>query len=68
MERPKRLLLDSPPPKNLNVGDEFWEVQNGVAFPRWAHSASHVVYCMKNLGKTTFLSKEDAQEAGYPVY
>lgn len=61
-------LFNKKSVKDLNVGDEFWEVQNGIAYPRWAHTASHVVYCMKNLGKTTFLSKEDAKEAGYPTW
>lgn len=60
-------LNRTPPTKTyLNVGDEFWEVQNGVAYPRWAHSPAHVIYCMKHLGETTFFTKEDAIKAGYP--
>lgn len=61
-------LFDKKPVKDLNIGDQFWEVQNGIAYPRWAHSAAHVVYCMKNLDKTTFLTKEDAEKAGYPTW
>lgn len=53
---------------NLKIGDEFYEVQHGVAYPRWAHSHLHIEYCMKNLGKTTFLTKEDAQAAGYKIW
>ena len=48
----------------LKIGDQFWEAQQGIAYPRWAHSKAHVDYCIKNLGKFTFLSKEDAIKAG----
>ena len=54
--------------KELKVGDQFWEVQHDWAYPRWAHSQLHVDYCMKNLGKFTFLSKEDAIKAGYQTW
>ena len=52
----------------LSIGDQFYEVQHDVAYPRWAHSKRHIEYCMKNLGKTTFLTKEDAIKAGCVVW
>ena len=49
------------------VGDAFWEIDqtwlNPFIYPRKAHSLSHVVYCMERLGKTTFLTREEAEAA-----
>lgn len=49
----------------LKVGDEFWELNDNfvepVIYPRKAHSLQHVLYCMDNLGKTTFLTYEEAE-------
>ena len=57
------LLLRLP----CKCGDEFWEIDqtwlNPFIYPRKAHSLSHVVYCMERLGKTTFLTKEEAESA-----
>ena len=57
------LLLRLP----CKVGDEFWELSTEFDFPqiytRVAHSLSHCVYMLKRLGKTTFLTKEEAEEA-----
>lgn len=57
------LLLGLP----CRVGDTFWEINqtwlNPFIYPRTAHSLQHVVYCMERLGKTTFLTKEEAKEA-----
>ena len=52
----------------LKIGDEFYEVQHNIAYPRFAHSGKHIEYCMKNLGKITFLTKEDAKKAGYKIW
>ena len=52
----------------LSLGDYFYEVQHNIAYPRLAHSERHIKYCMKNLGKTTFLTKEDIEKAGYKVW
>lgn len=57
------LLLRLP----CKVGDQFWEIDqtwlNPFIYPRKAHSLQHVVYCMERLGKTTFLTKEEAKAA-----
>lgn len=49
----------------LKVGDTFWELNDNFVepaiYPRKAHSLQHVLYCMERLGKTTFLSKEEAE-------
>lgn len=49
----------------LKVGDEFWELNDNFVepaiYPRKAHSLQHVLYCMDNLGKTTFLTYEEAE-------
>ena len=57
------LLLRLP----CKVGDEFWELSTEFDFPqiytRVAHSLSHCVYVLKRLGKTAFLTKEEAEAA-----
>ena len=57
------LLIEIP----LKVGDTFWELNNALsepfAYPRIAHSLSHVVYCMERLGKWCFLTEAEAEEA-----
>lgn len=57
------LLLRLP----CKVGDTFWELNNSLlepcVYPRVAHSLQHVVYCLERLGKTTFLTKEEAEAA-----
>lgn len=51
----------------LKVGDTFWELNSACSepyiYPRIAHSLMHVMYCMNNLGKITFLTKEEAEAA-----
>lgn len=51
----------------LKVGDTFWELNSACSepyiYPRIAHSLMHVMYCMDNLGKVTFLTEEAAKEA-----
>lgn len=48
------------------VKDRFWELNtaNGVPYiyPRMAHSLQHCVYVLERLGKTTFLTKEEAEQ------
>ena len=57
------LLLRLP----CKVGDRFWELNtaNGIPYiyPRMAHSLSLCVNVLERLGKTTFLTKEEAEEA-----
>lgn len=57
------LLLRLP----CKVGDEFWEMNTALSeacvYSRVAHSLQHIVYCMERLGKTTFLTKEEAEAA-----
>lgn len=48
---------------NLKAGDDFWELNNGVIYPRKAHSLQHVLYCMDRLGVLTFLTEKDAKQA-----
>lgn len=47
--------------------DRFWELNNTNdiphIYPRLAHSLQHCVYVMERLGKTTFLTKEEAEKA-----
>lgn len=47
--------------------DRFWELNtaNGIPhiYPRVAHSLQHCVYVLERLGKTTFLTKEEAEQA-----
>ena len=49
----------------LKVGDEFWELNDNFVepaiYPRKAHSLQHVMYCMDRLGKTTFLTCQEAE-------
>lgn len=49
------------------VRDRFWELNtaNGIphVYPRMAHSLSLCVYVLERLGKTTFLTKEEAEAA-----
>ena len=49
----------------LKVGDEFWELNDNFVepaiYPRKAHSLQHVLYCMYRLGKTTFLTCQEAE-------
>lgn len=49
----------------LKVGDTFWEVNDNFLEPaiyqRKAHSLQHVMYCMDRLGKTTFLTCQEAE-------
>ena len=49
----------------LKAGDTFWELNSACSepyiYPRIAHSLMHVMYCMDNLGKVTFLTKEEAE-------
>ena len=49
------------------VGDRFWELNtaNGIPhiYPRMAHSLSLCVYVLERLGKTDFLTKEEAEAA-----
>ena len=51
----------------LKVGDKFWELNDNhlkpVIYPRIAHSPQHIMYCMDRLGKWTFLTQEDAEQA-----
>ncbi len=47
----------------LKVGDEFWEIQDRIAYPRYAHTLSHCIYVLQRLGKTTFLTQDDAINA-----
>lgn len=51
----------------LKVGDTFWELnyaaQEPYIYARRAHSLQHVLYCMDRLGKVTFLTEEEAEEA-----
>ena len=55
------LLLRLP----CKVGDEFWELNEEFVepaiYPRKAHSLQHVMYCMDRLGKTTFLTCQEAE-------
>ena len=48
-------------------GDVFWELNNvnGIPtiYPRYAHTISHCVYVLERLGKTAFLTEEDAIKA-----
>lgn len=57
------LLLRLP----LKRRDRFWELNtvNGFPhiYPRMAHSLQHCVYVLERLGKTTFLTKEEAEQA-----
>lgn len=57
------LLLRLP----CKIGDKFWEMNTALSEPcvysRVAHSLQHIVYCMERLGKTTFLTKEEAEAA-----
>lgn len=50
----------------LKVGDIFWEYNEKYIgeeiYPRKAHSLMYVLYCMEFLGKTTFLTKEEAEQ------
>ena len=55
LEREGRLLI-----LPCKKGDTFWEIQNGVAYPRIAHTLQHCVYVLERLGKTTFLTQEEA--------
>ena len=59
----QELLLRLP----CKVGDEFWELNtvNEIPhiYPRIAHSLSHCAYVMERLGKTAFLTKEEAEAA-----
>ena len=49
----------------LKIGDTFWEVNDNflepAIYPRKAHSLQHVMYCMDRLGKTTFLTCQEAE-------
>ena len=51
----------------LRPGDKFWELNNNhlqpTVYPRTAHTLQHVLYCMDRLGKTTFLTQEEAEQA-----
>ena len=59
----KGLLLKLP----CKVRDRFWELNtvNGIPhiYPRMAHSLQHCVYVLERLGSTTFLTKEEAEQA-----
>lgn len=56
------LLLTLP----CKVQDIFWELNiiNEVPhiYPRMAHSLQHCVYVLERLGKTTFLTQEEAEQ------
>ena len=49
------------------VRDRFWELNKAneipYIYPRIAHSLQHCVYVLERLGKTTFLTKEEAEQA-----
>lgn len=51
----------------LKKGDPFWELNRGTTPPscyeRYAHSISHCIYVLERLGKTVFLTKEEAEKA-----
>lgn len=49
--------------ESIKVGDTFWELNNGVIYPRIAHSQGHCEYYLKRLNKVTFPTKEDAEKA-----
>lgn len=57
------LLLRLP----CKVGEQFWELNivNGepYIYPRFSHSFSHCTYVLERLGKTAFLTKEEAEQA-----
>ena len=57
------LLLRLP----CKVGDTFWELNTVNAiptiYPRIAHGLSHCIYVLERLGKTAFLTKEEAEQA-----
>lgn len=50
----------------LKIGDKFWELSSMSnpehVYPRYAHSLSHVIYCMERLGRLTFLTEEDGNK------
>lgn len=50
----------------LNVGDWFWEYNNGVGYKRKAHSALHIDYFWKGYGTRAFFTKEELL-AVYPM-
>ena len=43
----------------LYIGDYFWEYNNGVGYPRIAHSAKHIEYFWKGYGTRAFFTKEE---------
>ena len=49
------------------IRDRFWELNTvneiPYIYPRMAHSLQHCVYVLEGLGKTTFLTKEEAEQA-----
>ena len=51
--------------RQLNVGDWFWEYNNGVGYKRKAHSALHVEYFWKGYGTRAFFTMEELLEK-YP--
>lgn len=57
------LLLRLP----IAIGGEFWELnyacKEPYIYPRIAHQLHHCVYVMEHLGKTVFLTREEAEQA-----
>jgi len=56
-------LLELP----CKAGDRFWEINTANKiphiYPRLAHSLSHCVYVLERIGKTVFLTEQEAQAA-----
>lgn len=50
----------------LNVGDWFWEYNNGVGYKRKVHSTDYVEYFWKGYGTRAFFTKEELL-AVYPM-
>lgn len=50
----------------LNVGDWFWEYNNGFGYKRKAHSALHIDYFWKGYRIRAFFTKEELL-AVYPM-
>lgn len=51
----------------LAKDDAFWEINRATTpascYKRYAHSLQHCVYVLERLGKTVFLTKEEAEAA-----
>lgn len=51
----------------LAKDDAFWEINTGTTpascYKRYAHLLAHCVYVLERLGKTCFLTREEAEAA-----